>query len=67
MIYLTDEARETALANIQRLHILLAEKGASRLGTQETKDLLHYLGVLMDAIKNEQRGVDKRRLMARRN
>ena len=66
MIYLTDEARSTALANISRLYIRLGETPLDILGHQDTVDIMHYLKVLMDAISAEQREEKRRLATARR-
>lgn len=55
MIYYTEQARATALNNIQRLRVRLAELPGDVLGYSDTSDIIHYLGVLTDAILSEQR------------
>ena len=55
MIYYTERARATALNNIQRLRVRLAELPGNVLGHSETAAVLYYLSELSSAIESEQR------------
>ena len=65
MIYYSDGARGTALDNILRLREIVASVPGDALSFGDAQDIGHYLGVLADAIRNEQRGIEIERIKRR--
>lgn len=66
MIYYTDEARKTAIENIQRLTPIVATIPGNVLSLGDSQNINYYLKVLRDAIEAEQYNINKERRRRKR-
>lgn len=66
MIYCSKEARDCALENLQNLRGILARVPGDVISLDTIGDVNHYLSVLSDAIRGEQREVEGREIALRR-
>ena len=66
MIYYTDEARKTAIENIQKLVPIVATIPGNVLSLGDSQNINYYLKVLRDAIEAEQYNINKERRRRKR-